>query len=359
MNEVTSSEGGRSAQSHNRQQSRPHGGERRRIEWQHRKELNVLKKELANLQRNNQILMQQLRQEREVNRRGGSERRSAPQSESATDLSRAGSPNPNFNRPHPRQADGTSNFLRGSSRRQRRAEAGRIYRESVQPVEERPSVPTLRRSTATGATPKPSLRRMTKVCGASEEATLVANSGGVGPEDPNLSMPVKAVHFETIILPKPKVGGEDLKSRNIKTPGLRAVPGRALPIVAQPRTRKRRVDEELYGFLIYEFMFIARTAECMLRMSTRAKRYLADFDLTEFTHNELYEMVVEAVEAAMHIPSVEMRVRSSLQNYDSSVNRNAHEAMVRHGDVGSASASCLFPFDACFVRNKAVRLPKS
>lgn len=210
--------------------------------------------------------------------------------------------------------------------------------------------------TVMSAKKKRPLKRMPKAAGISEDVTLHRNGGVVDTDTVDVN-PLKGVHYTDVVTPKPRVGGIDLKSKNIKVPAITAVPGRGLTLV-KPKTRKRRVDEELYGFLIYTFCLQARTPEVMQRMVAKAKQFLNDWDVTEFTHIELHSLVVEAVEAAMNIPMKEFGIRKSLQDYDANHIRQVHADMVLHGDLGVAPVKTCFPFSACLAASDAVKLPK-
>jgi len=227
----------------------------------------------------------------------------------------------------------------------------------TQAVRGNTSVSSVKQSTATVVVKKPVLKKMPQVTGISEECTLIRNDGVLCPDDPCKELPEKGIHYTKVVNPRPHIGGQDLRSRNIEVPALQALPGKVLPIIAQPKTRKRTVDEELTGYLIYEFMFQPRTSEVMCRMAAKAKRYLSQFDCLQFTHFELHEFVVGAVEAAMNIPSVELHVRASLQDFDQATNRGAHASLVRDGKVGRAPIQAPWPFDACLAGSKLADLP--
>lgn len=248
-----------------------------------------------------------------------------------------------------------------SSKRRERRKSMQSGQSSIQSdarvVRENPCADTVKQSTVTPVEKKPVLKKMPMATGISEVHTLIRNKGVVCPSDPVNELPEKGAHYIKILNPKPQEGGQDLRSRNIKTPVLRSIPGKALPVVTQPKTRQRTVDEEITGFLIYEFMFQPRTSEVMCRMAAKAKRFLAQFDCLQFTHFELHEFVTKSVEAAMNIPTVELRVRANLQDYDQSINRVAHAALVTKGVVGRAPVKTPWPLAACFAGSKLANLP--
>lgn len=201
------------------------------------------------------------------------------------------------------------------------------------------------------------LRKVPMASGSSLDVTLKLNKGVTDPKDPQSVLPKKSNTYVRFELAKPKVGGPDLRHKNITMPKLRFVPGKILPKISKPEPQFRVVEKELYGFLIYEHTLQPRTAEVMGRMVAKGKRFLSTFDLTNYSHLELHAMLVQAVESAMHVPLEEMAVRRSLQDVDSAHNRLAHADMVRDGILGLAATKTPRPFNLCFAGNEPVRLP--
>lgn len=238
-----------------------------------------------------------------------------------------------------------------------RPEVRRSIPKGARSVVVKPSVSTQTQSTVTDAGKKVPLRKLPKVDSCSMEATLAANRQEVNPEDPECEKPLFINSYMTVSKAHIRCGGRDLQSRNPKFPVLGSRPGKVLPVVVQPTAKKARVSEELYGYLIYEFVFKPRTPECLERMATKARQYLNDKCVEQYTYDELHDLVVTAVAQAMNIPISEAKVRDCLTDYDDSQLRVAHSKMVREGELGLAAVKPGWPFNACYAGSKRVSLP--
>jgi len=323
------------------------GGERSKIA--------MLMKQVADLQRQLMLLKRsQVTKAANPVERGGNS--VVPSNKLANGNSQVGSHKLQSN-PSQRKAERRSSGPKESNNRHRQSKRSST-RRSAQTVEVRNSSDTREPSIATVVVKKPPLRKMPKASGVSEDVTLRRNAGKIDDDDGEVVKPIKQIHYTNVIKAQPRVGGVDIRSRNIKVPALRAVPGKLLPVVEAPKTRLRKVDEELYGFLIYTFALQARTPQVMAKMVAKAKQYLNDFCCLEFTHIELHQLIVEAVEAAMSVPTNELGVRKSLQNYDDCNIRHLHADMVSRGNLGSAGIKTSFPWNACWSGSKSVHLPR-
>lgn len=210
-------------------------------------------------------------------------------------------------------------------------------------------------STATPVVKKPPLRKMPKVGGKSRDATLRANGGELSPEDPQVEMPVKVVEAQRIDVSfPPKEMGKDLRSRNPKGPVLVTHHGKFLPVIERPRPKRSLVDNDLVHRLRYEFALEPRTTEVMRRMVAKGKRYIESYDLGNEDWEGWYNVLLKAVEAAMHVPIQEANMRQRLQDFDDNEIRKAHASFVVDGSMGRAAVKTFLPF---FGGTKEVTLP--
>lgn len=157
------------------------------------------------------------------------------------------------------------------------------------------------------------------------------------------SKPVFASQPRRVNIPPRNAGGHSSVSSPQCT--LSSVSGKQLERVP--------VDNDLYGYLIYQFMFYPRTSELFLQMAAKAKLWLKDFDTTSYTHEELHQRVVSAVTAAMVVPQSEVAARRLLQDDTSDKQRHDHAAMVREGNLGSS----IIPGFMCFNTKRNLSLP--
>lgn len=203
-------------------------------------------------------------------------------------------------------------------------------------VNQKVSVDTQTESTATSVKRK---RNLPRTAGSSLRASL-------HPSENDSELPLYSSQPIGIKIPNRKVGGMDTITGQPR-----------LKLSVMPATRnieKVQVDHDLYGFLIYSFIFVPRTPELFLQMAAKAKNWLKDFDTTDYTHAQLHERIVRAVNAAMIVPSEEIRSLSLLQERVSVKQRHDHANMVGSGMLGSI----LEPAFCFFGRQTNVSLPR-
>jgi hypothetical protein len=201
--------------------------------------------------------------------------------------------------------------------------------KGVQTADPDLSADTLAQSTATGAKKK---RNLPKTAGSSLQSTRAAR------ESEESDQPVFTSQPRRVNRPVVNAGGNPSVARPTIT---------FAPCSSTGGIDKVPVDNDLYGYLIYQFMFYPRTPDLFLQMAAKAKLWLKDFDTTMYTHEELHQRVVSAVTAAMVVPNCEVAARKVLQEPVSDKQRHDYSAMVRQGVLGSV-AEPLF----CFLSKK-------
>nr|UHS72259.1 MAG: hypothetical protein 1 [Tombusviridae sp.] len=77
---------------------------------------------------------------------------------------------------------------------------------------------------------------------------------------------------------------------------------------------KRWCDEELTNYLRMEFAFQERTPDTLRLMHNRLSKHLRQYDTSQFTQKEVYEISINVVDAAMRISEHEQRVRAGMKN---------------------------------------------
>jgi hypothetical protein len=105
--------------------------------------------------------------------------------------------------------------------------------------------------------------------------------------------------------------------------------------VKQFLSGEMRVDDELYWELQLKAAFQARTQAMFDTLRIAALRYLDQFDCTELTAKDRYELVVNAVTAAMDNTPEEIRARQLLKEPAATRERQMQAAMVTTGALGT------------------------
>jgi len=60
-------------------------------------------------------------------------------------------------------------------------------------------------------------------------------------------------------------------------------------------------DEDLYYYLVMEFAMVPRSCDLLRQMVIKAKNYMYKFDLTKYSNEEVYKIIMGAVRSAMAI----------------------------------------------------------
>lgn len=95
-----------------------------------------------------------------------------------------------------------------------------------------------------------------------------------------------------------------------------------------------KVDPGLLAYLQDEFAFKPRTAELWECMHTKLSKHLNTFDLQHFSYEQLYEMKINIIAAAMAIPPCEQRVRAQYKDKKALSEMKKHEKCFGDGDFG-------------------------
>lgn len=101
-------------------------------------------------------------------------------------------------------------------------------------------------------------------------------------------------------------------------------------------------DIDLLNDLKMEAAFLPRTPTLLLQLKSRARKYLANWDLSKYTSTEIHNMVIRAIGAAMLITKEEEKVRALLHMYrERELIRPAHNQFLITGQTGSSPKSGL------------------
>lgn len=133
--------------------------------------------------------------------------------------------------------------------------------------------------------------------------------------------PVKYKFPPTITLKKPFIERQADKVSRMGQVVVNAVKG----VGKRRLVREKTVDRELVGYLRYTFAFQPRNVATLRSMTTKARVFLNDYDLTSFDYDELHEMVVGAVAAAMLASEAELRVIKDIGDSEAKAMRKLNE----------------------------------
>lgn len=241
---------------------------------------------------------------------------------------------------------------------QLRAKSPSSSLNSVPRVEAKRSATITKPSIATVVTPKRVTKRVPQVGGPSLVATLRHNAGVERPDDPVLEKPIKAVSLPDRIEVSyaRKEMGRDKRSRNTKGPALVFVKGKVLPITTQPSPKFMCVaDSSLYWETLRQFKLAPRNTVTMKQMSSYIRRAMNECDLRDFTSEEVYNMEMDILEAAMHVPIREAHMIRGLRNFDDIEMMHDHSDFVTKGDLGRVPVKTCF---SCIGGTKQQYLPR-
>jgi len=93
-------------------------------------------------------------------------------------------------------------------------------------------------------------------------------------------------------------------------------------------------DSELLYYLRIEFMYEPRHNNTPRLMAGKAKKWIRQFDTTNYTTEETYAMISRAVAAAIRIPDEEQKARQFLKDDKSIQEIKKHNSFVNEGTVG-------------------------
>lgn len=205
------------------------------------------------------------------------------------------------------------------------------YPPDVVSVQAEPIAPSQKQSIVIDATPKLLTKKFPRVKGASYARTVAFNCGRQPALDDLSEMPIKSTEDQAVKRPD-------------KRPSHGLFGWRKIQGVSELKRRQRcqiSVDTELYGYLIYTFMFQARTPEVMSQMASKAKQFLAGFDLTDHSWEDLHKVSVQAITAAMNVPNEEVKLSDALANPAAAKERIRHADIVRKGESAKVEQSAL------------------
>jgi len=128
----------------------------------------------------------------------------------------------------------------------------------------------------------------------------------------------------------------------IKTRTHAPVPPKKRGLAKKQAKTREVIDIELYGYLIYEFAFRPRNHITMAEMATKGKRWLATFDVSEWTHSQLHEMLCSAVTKAMAVPHAEQAARQECKAIAADPDTLKHSKWVTTGNAGATRSLASF-----------------
>jgi len=186
-------------------------------------------------------------------------------------------------------------------------------------------------STVTDATEKPHLRSSPKTAGQSYAKTLASNGGVRGNTPGQDELPIKSLDASVFVKPTHRPGHGIF--------GWRKVCG--VSELKRRQTAPVRVDEELYGYLLYSFQFQERNVITLRAMASKAKQYLAGFDVSDATWLQLHNLSVNAVTMAMNVPSAEVKAFDRWASPQATKERLRHAELVTTGKAATPEQSLL------------------
>jgi len=116
-------------------------------------------------------------------------------------------------------------------------------------------------------------------------------------------------------------------------------------------------DSDLHFYLLFEFAFIPRTNEVFRSMVVKAKSYLRTYDLSEYTQEQVYRLVMRAVRSALPVPDEEAILRQFLRDPSTLEEINKSADFVTTGNAGHSFT--FNPLKMVEPFKKRIELPKS
>lgn len=114
------------------------------------------------------------------------------------------------------------------------------------------------------------------------------------------------------------------------------------PCTRSERIRALESDVDLVYALKLEAAFVPRSVSLMLQLKQKAKKWLGNWDLSAYTSEQVYRMVVGAVGQAMLVDQAEEDVRGLMHIYEErSRMRPLHTRFFAEGRTGSGTGTCL------------------
>lgn len=106
--------------------------------------------------------------------------------------------------------------------------------------------------------------------------------------------------------------------------------------------KKMESDEDLVEYLKLQSAFVPRTVELCRQLKQQAQRFMARFDLCNYTPKEVRKIILNGVSQAMLYQPEEEKLRALLHSYDERViNKPLMNQFFLEGKTGSTPSSCL------------------
>lgn len=117
--------------------------------------------------------------------------------------------------------------------------------------------------------------------------------------------------------------------------GLREFLAKHLPFVgSHGKVSDINVEVELYYHLMLEMAYLPHTSKSLLMLKTKARRYLAQFDLSYLTSAEVYRIIFDTVLAAYFTAGQSMTINTLIGiNGKNNTVRDYEEALVKLFDL--------------------------
>lgn len=127
-----------------------------------------------------------------------------------------------------------------------------------------------------------------------------------------------------------------------KKPTLAPIIPRTGPCNRRALLAKFETDADLVYALKMEAAFQQRSVSLLLQLKQKARKWLAAWDLSAYTSQEIYEMAMKAVGQAMLVDEWEERIRALLHMAEErKFIRPAQNSFLVHGRTGTDDGSCL------------------
>jgi hypothetical protein len=116
-------------------------------------------------------------------------------------------------------------------------------------------------------------------------------------------------------------------------------------------------DSDLHFYLLTEFAFIPRTNDVFRSMVVKAKSYLRTYDLSEYTQEQVYRLIMRAVRSALPIPIEEADLRQFVREPSTIEEITKSADFITTGNAGRSFT--LNPLHMSSLFKKTTELPKS
>lgn len=101
------------------------------------------------------------------------------------------------------------------------------------------------------------------------------------------------------------------------------------------RAKLVEIENDCFYWLLEEFAFVPRTNATLRDMKVKLTKYLNKFDMRGYTTQQRYQLVVDLVGLAMHVPKEEQAIRQSLKDSEVLETMHKQNLLLNEGNVGN------------------------